>query len=733
VNLYFADNFDADTVGALPSWFTAIAGSWSVQALSYAYSAPNALQSTTAADGDLVVITGGSGVDVPVVADLIMAYSAGYFCPNLTPLIRCSANGQNWYGWAISGGPGSNIYATPYKCVSGSISPLGGSQTISGITGGESSALNWKIAAIGTTISLKVWNSGTTEPVSYQANVTDSSITAAGYGAFRISATGGVVNSVDNLEMFGADSTLTPGAITTSGIASTTATLTAASPNGGTAPYSYQWYLSTESGFVPQTSNVASGATGLVYNAAGLLPATTYNALQIVTDSSGAIAWSNYAVFTTTTSSATDFSLTPSSQTTLPGTATGDYTVTLNGTLASNETVALSDGGAGGTFTPSSLNFTSANAGTPQEFTYAPASGTAGDSITITVMASGPFSASHTATCSVGSPVTAGVLYATYVGVRTVQLSATLPSGGSESFDFQLYRSTSSGVLGSAVTGATGPGWVDNPLTGGTHYYYTVAYTDTVSETTAYSAQVAVQTLPTTALEIVGGLGDSIEAGSYSTIETPFAAMIDQLNFGMPSREWYGGTVTTGTSGALNLSLNYSVSGTTSANWLPTGSAGLTTAATAWAAAGVTRIVSELGGNDAKGSVATAPSTYQSNMATIIAYLFENIPTLKSVHLFGPMSQNEPSGDESVANCGRLIEYDACMEALANGSTVFHANALQPYNYFQRRSAMLQRSADSVHPNDYGDQTTGGIWAHQVIAALSPTTAGYSRARIVNA
>jgi lysophospholipase L1-like esterase len=62
----------------------------------------------------------------------------------------------------------------------------------------------------------------------------------------------------------------------------------------------------------------------------------------------------------------------------------------MNGTLSSNETIALSDGGAGGTFSPTSLTFTSNNAGTPQSFTYTPASA---GTFTVSGTGSGNFSA----------------------------------------------------------------------------------------------------------------------------------------------------------------------------------------------------------------------------------------------------------------------------------------------------------------------------------------------------
>jgi hypothetical protein len=450
--------------------------------------------------------------------------------------------------------------------------------------------------------------------------------------------------------------------------------------------------------------------------------------------SGGFTAGPHTAACVVTNTAATNFTLTPSSQTTEVGVATGNYIVTLNGTLSSNETIALSDGGAGGTFTPSSLTFTSGNAGTPQTFTYTPASGQAGNTETLTATGTGQFSASHSASCAVTAGLTAGTAYATYVGAKTVQLSATQATGGSGTYTFQWYRSTSSGSHGTALSGATAESYIDATASPGTGYYYSLAYNDGTN--TVYSAQIGVTTLAGTAYEIVGGIGDSIEAGSYSTIETPFSAMIDQLNFGMPSREWYGGTNTSGISGGLSLSLDLAVSGTKTTDWLPAGTL-LPGAVATLSAAGVTRIVTNLGANDAAVGTALSPTTYRSNYAAIITYLFANIATLKSVHLVGPMFQGEASGEYSVQNAGLLIQYDGKMTSLANGSTIFHVNPLGPYNYMQRRGAIIQRSADLLHPNDYGDQAVGGLWAFEVMQALSPVAsaspAGYSRARIANA
>jgi hypothetical protein len=59
------------------------------------------------------------------------------------------------------------------------------------------------------------------------------------------------------------------------------------------------------------------------------------------------------------------------------------FTVTPNAALAVSESVALSDGGAGGTFSPTSLSF-AANTASAQTFTYTAVSGEAGTTPTIT-------------------------------------------------------------------------------------------------------------------------------------------------------------------------------------------------------------------------------------------------------------------------------------------------------------------------------------------------------------
>lgn len=53
---------------------------------------------------------------------------------------------------------------------------------------------------------------------------------------------------------------------------------------GGTGPYSYTWHFSTTSGFSPDSSNKADGATGLQATIKGLVPGQTYYVKMLTTD-----------------------------------------------------------------------------------------------------------------------------------------------------------------------------------------------------------------------------------------------------------------------------------------------------------------------------------------------------------------------------------------------------------------------------------------------------------------
>lgn len=82
---------------------------------------------------------------------------------------------------------------------------------------------------------------------------------------------------------------LTPGAITLLSAANTVVALNATKPGTGSAPFTYQWYRSTTTGFSPGPSNavgdpVESSADSVNFTDSGLTPGTAYFYKLIATE-----------------------------------------------------------------------------------------------------------------------------------------------------------------------------------------------------------------------------------------------------------------------------------------------------------------------------------------------------------------------------------------------------------------------------------------------------------------
>ena len=80
------------------------------------------------------------------------------------------------------------------------------------------------------------------------------------------------------------------GPITLTASGSTYVNMSCTAASGGTGPYTYQWYVSTTSGFTPGAGNIYTGATGLTLNAPDLATGTTYYFKVKATDSVAATA-----------------------------------------------------------------------------------------------------------------------------------------------------------------------------------------------------------------------------------------------------------------------------------------------------------------------------------------------------------------------------------------------------------------------------------------------------------
>lgn len=168
------------------------------------------------------------------------------------------------------------------------------------------------------------------------------------------------------------------------------------------------------------------------------------------------------------------------------GAASTNFTVVANGSLASSVTVSLSDGGAGGSFTPSSLTLTSGS--TSATFTYTAASAGAKTlSITNNGGLTNPSSLTYTASAATvpGAPTigtaTAGDAQA------TVSFTAPGSNGGSAILDYTVTSSPG----GFTATGASSPLTVTG-LSNGTAYTFTVTARNAIGSGSASAASNSV-------------------------------------------------------------------------------------------------------------------------------------------------------------------------------------------------------------------------------------------------
>lgn len=94
---------------------------------------------------------------------------------------------------------------------------------------------------------------------------------------------------------------LTAGSVSEVNVTSVSAELLAVAPTDGTTPYSYQWYRSTTTAFVPGGGNILAGDTALALEDDGLTPGTIYYYKQIQIDSAATPASVTTAQVTVTT------------------------------------------------------------------------------------------------------------------------------------------------------------------------------------------------------------------------------------------------------------------------------------------------------------------------------------------------------------------------------------------------------------------------------------------------
>lgn len=80
-----------------------------------------------------------------------------------------------------------------------------------------------------------------------------------------------------------------PGVVSIAGVTKSTVTLSATPAAGATGSVTYQWYRSSQYGFIPDSSTLLSDQTGHTLNDTGLSPNTIYYYVLQATDSTGPV------------------------------------------------------------------------------------------------------------------------------------------------------------------------------------------------------------------------------------------------------------------------------------------------------------------------------------------------------------------------------------------------------------------------------------------------------------
>ncbi len=105
---------------------------------------------------------------------------------------------------------------------------------------------------------------------------------------------------------------LTAGALSKITVGTTTASVSATAATSGSAPYTYQWYKSTSSGFIPGAGNIVSAATSLGLSQTGLTAGVTYYYNVVAIDAAAAsVTYTQLGVVTAPVQSQNMFVMSP--------------------------------------------------------------------------------------------------------------------------------------------------------------------------------------------------------------------------------------------------------------------------------------------------------------------------------------------------------------------------------------------------------------------------------------
>ena len=214
MTLYYASNdaatgFDALATGALPAGWTAKTGTWQIGTTQTSLGHSHSFGSTTKGDGDVALLTG-----IAAMADMDLLYaqklvSWGSAGPLIAPVLRADAANANHYTVVAqgSGAQGGGTAAVPliFKKVNGAYALLSSTGQLGGAAGSAAwvnGDIMWiRAQAQGSTIRVRAWKDGASEPSGWDAAVTDSAISAPGIPGLYYSANGAALPAMAITEM----------------------------------------------------------------------------------------------------------------------------------------------------------------------------------------------------------------------------------------------------------------------------------------------------------------------------------------------------------------------------------------------------------------------------------------------------------------------------------------------------------------------------------------------------
>lgn len=194
--------FDATTAGTLPSgWVNSSGGgAWKVNTTPATFTNhTHTFSDSSNVAGSIATLTGpGTFTDVEVTGSQQVTNGGSITQTSLVDIIlRGNAGGTNGYMFEFYFDGVSGLYLVIYTQTAGSFAAIAGPlSTIAVVPGTQN--INFRVSAVGTTLSFKIWQDGTAEPASPQLQATDLTY-SSGYVGLRNDPLDTVVTGVTDL------------------------------------------------------------------------------------------------------------------------------------------------------------------------------------------------------------------------------------------------------------------------------------------------------------------------------------------------------------------------------------------------------------------------------------------------------------------------------------------------------------------------------------------------------